>query len=150
MFQGVTEALFNGDYIPLLVLVLGYALTFLTSGMAVRMIVRSGGKTEKRHASQRDAAEKERQDLGAIIGKCENFLAVTFILANEATGLAVIFAVKSMVRAEDMKRDPRYFLGGTLVNFSYSVLMAYLIRSVLGELVAAAPGGSSIIQNIFG
>jgi hypothetical protein len=66
-----------------------------------------------------------------IIGKCENFLTITLILAGAITGLALIFAAKSIVRSEDIKKDPKYYLGGTLVNFSYSVLMGFVILILL-------------------
>lgn len=77
------------------------------------------------------STSKGGYEAGAIIGKCENFLIISLILANAFTGLALIFTAKSIVRSEDIKRDPRYYLGGTLVNFSYSVLMGFLIRIIL-------------------
>ena len=66
-----------------------------------------------------------------IIGKCENFITMTFILADAVTGLALVFTAKSIVRSEDMKKNPTYYLGGTLVNFSYSILMGFLVLYLL-------------------
>ena len=36
--------------------------------------------------------QSHKYDLGMIIGKCENILTLTFILADQFTGLALIFA----------------------------------------------------------
>ena len=82
----------------------------------------------------RESGAKHYFDVGAIIGKCENFLVITFILADAFTGSALIFTAKSIVRREDIEKDPGYYLGGTLVNFSYSVLIGYLIRIALNSI----------------
>jgi len=74
-----------------------------------------------------------------VIGKCENILALSFILAGEATGLALIFAAKSIVRKEEIQKNPSYYLGGTLVNLVWSVLMGFAIRLAIG-LDDAPPG----------
>lgn len=114
----------------LLIIVLGYAITFAFSGPIVRMFIGPPPTGVSDQESKKDG-RKKLHDLGAIIGKCENFLAITFILANEVTGLALIFTAKSIIRADDMKKDPRYFLGGTMVNFCFSVLMGFITRLVL-------------------
>lgn len=76
------------------------------------------------------------QDIGTVIGKCENVLVVSFLLVGAYTGLAIIFAAKSIVRREDIRTNTRYYLAGTLVNFTYSVALGLL---VLGGLRAGAP-----------
>jgi len=112
-------------YLKVGIIIAGYALTMLLSGFVVRVFIglKSGGDL--------DSDERARRNLGRVIGKCENFLAVTFILAGEITGLALIFAAKSIIRKGDVERDPTYYLGGTLVNFCFSVLMGYATRLVL-------------------
>jgi hypothetical protein len=72
-----------------------------------------------------------RFDPGAVIGKCENILSLTFILAGEATGLALIFAAKSIVRKDEIQKNPSYYLGGTLVNLVWAVLVGFAMRAVL-------------------
>jgi hypothetical protein len=109
-----------------LIVAAGYLVVITTSGPVVRYFIGGAGKS-------RPADEKI--NLGAIIGKCENILTVTLILADALTGLALIFTAKSIVRSEDMKRDPRFYLGGTLVNFTYSVVMGFLIRLILAAAV---------------
>ena len=78
--------------------------------------------------------QRGRFDTGTVIGKCENILALTFILADETTGLALIVAAKSLVRKEDIQKNPGYFLGGTLVNLVWSVIMGFAMRISLALL----------------
>lgn len=63
-----------------------------------------------------------------MVGKCENVLVLSFVLASAYTALAVVFAAKSIVRREDMAKNSKYYLAGTLVNFTYSILFALLVK----------------------
>ncbi len=73
-------------------------------------------------------------DVGFLVGKCENLLVVAFVLAEAYTALGLIFAAKAIVRREDMRRDSLYFLAGTMINFTYSVLVALLLKATLNLL----------------
>ncbi len=101
---------------PVIILVTGgYALTLLLSGVWVRFFCSRPRKT---------AGPKEgrpRFEPSTVIGKCENILALTFILAGETTGLALIFAAKSLVRSDKIREEAGFYLGGTLVNLVWSV-----------------------------
>ena len=66
-----------------------------------------------------------------LIGKCENVLALTFILAGDPTVVGLIFAAKSLVRLEAIKKEPAYYLGGFLINIVWSVLMGYGLRALV-------------------
>lgn len=101
-----------------------YVLTLALSGVLVRLIVTPAVAADGETA----AGPKRRLSPGTVIGKCENIITVTLVLANQATGLAVIFAAKSLVRQEEIRRDAAYFLGGTLVNFSWGLLVASIAR----------------------
>ena len=72
-----------------------------------------------------EPTERER-DVGAIVGKCENLLTLTFILLGAYTALAVIFAAKGIIRKDDIEKNSLFYLAGTLVNFTYSVLVGGL------------------------
>ena len=102
-------------------LMIGYVFTFLGSTLIVRKTI--------------SFLEKKKQkieiDTGFIIGICENFIIVTFILIEEITGLALIFAAKTIVRRKDIERDPRYYLVGTMINFTFSVFMGIMLKLVL-------------------
>lgn len=105
-----------------LIVFAGYMLTLWLSGPIVRFFATA--PTPLVVAGQ----TRPRFDPGAVIGKCENILALSFILAGEATGLALIFAAKSIVRKDEIQKNPSYYLGGTLVNLVWSVLMGYALR----------------------
>jgi hypothetical protein len=104
----------------------GYVLTMALSGVWVRFFVppiQRGGAPAPAGAM--------RFDSGAVIGKCENVLALTFILAGDTTALGLLFAAKSLVRTEDIKQNPSYYLGGFLVNVVWSVIMGYVLRALV-------------------
>jgi len=113
----------------LLVIAAAYLVTLATSGLVVRLVA---GNPQA--AATDDAAGARRRRQGLIIGKCENVIAVTFILAGQETGLALIFAAKSIVRRDDIKRDPDYYLGGTLVNLVWSLILAFSARVLVAGL----------------
>ena len=69
-----------------------------------------------------------------MVGKCENILIMTFILFNEYTALAIVFAAKAIVRREDMSKNSLFFLAGTMVNVTYSVMFGIMIRILLTHL----------------
>lgn len=62
------------------------------------------------------------RDVGTWIGLCEHFLVVSFVLAGEYTAIALVFAAKELVRADKVKDDPGYYLLGTLLNITLSIL----------------------------
>ena len=128
------------DWYRLLVIVVGYALTMLLSGYIVRLFAGSPPpsppQTDQTDSpspgSETDTPDVRKATLsGAVIGKCENFLALTFVLSGQLTALALVFTAKSIVRLDVIKKDPQYYLGGTLVNLCFSILMGYLIRFLL-------------------
>jgi hypothetical protein len=105
--------------------VAGYLVTMGLSGVWVRFFV---GPTRREHELE---PRSGRFDSGMLIGKCENVLALTFILAGDPTAVGVIFAAKSFVRMEAIKKEPAYYLGGFLINIVWSVLMGYGLRALV-------------------
>ena len=77
-------------------------------------------------------AQKEEWDTGFIIGKCENILIVTFILFNAYIALAIVFAAKTIIRQEYIKKNSLFFLAGTMVNVTYSILIGAVIKVLTG------------------
>lgn len=110
-----------------LVIGAGYLVVLLTSGYLVTHFIGGAGK----EASEETRA---RYDLGAIIGKCENLLVVALVLADALTGLAIVFTAKSILRRDDIRSNPRFYLGGTMVNFTYSVMAGFAMRIILDLL----------------
>ena len=107
-----------------IVIVLAYAITLAFSGKVVTYFV----LPRKRTARRAPDAEGPRFDTSVLIGKCENILTVTLVLLGEETGLALIFTAKSFVRKEEIERDPGFFLGGTLVNLVWGIVVAGIAR----------------------
>jgi len=108
------------------IVVAGYIFTLATSGLIFRHFV-GGEKPEQ------DSGESTSTgfDMGTLIGKCENLIILTFVLAGAFTGLALIFAGKPIARADQIKEYPEYYLAGTVVNFTYSLIIGFLLRWVL-------------------
>ena len=69
-----------------------------------------------------------RDYTGVIIGKCENILVFVFIIFDQYTALALIFTAKTVVRAEAIRADPLYYLAGTMINVTYSIIIALVIK----------------------
>lgn len=64
------------------------------------------------------------EDTGWLIGRFENILILTLVIAGEYTALSIIFAAKSWVRREDTATEnTTYYLAGTLANFTYSIVV---------------------------
>jgi hypothetical protein len=110
----------------LLVAVATGGFLLLTSGFVVRTVINS--------VEDRSEPSQRERDVGAIVGKSENVLVFTLVLVDGFTALALIFAAKSIVRREDMNNDSLFYLAGTLVNFTYSLLVGVLAKALLGVL----------------
>ena len=48
------------------------------------------------------------------------------------TALALIFVAKTIVRKEDMNKNSLFFLAGTMVNVTYSIMIGFLVRILTG------------------
>ena len=112
------------------VIVLGYALTVLWSGRIVRAFVPPPAPRPGDEA----LVKSRRLRSSVVIGKVENILTLTMILARVETGLALLISAKALVRKEKIEQSPEFYLGGMLVNITWSVLMGFLLRlAVFGD-----------------
>lgn len=116
----------NMNWIVVAILVGGYLLLLGTSGIVVNYIL---SKISKEPISQKIG--KEVRDTGFVIGKCENLLILTFMLLDAYTALAVIFAAKAIVRKEDMSKNTLFFLAGTMINVTYSIIIGLVIKILI-------------------
>jgi hypothetical protein len=69
---------------------------------------------------------------GRIIGKCENVLILTFVLLGEYTALALVFTAKTIVRKEDISNNSLFFLAGTMINVTYSIMIGLAVKFLIG------------------
>lgn len=73
------------------------------------------------------------EDTGWLIGKLENVLVLTFVFGEAYTALSIVFAAKSFVRREDIASgNTTYYVAGTLLNFTYSVVVGLVAIRLLG------------------
>ncbi|MCK4347803.1 MAG: hypothetical protein KAW47_04220 [Thermoplasmatales archaeon] len=118
--------LFNDiNWLVIIILVGGYLFTFLSSTFLVRTIIKTVSKRE---------GEKKKHSLigtGLVVGICENFIILTLVLLNEVIGLTIIFTAKTIVRSKEISKEPQYYLVGTMLNFSYSLFMAVIIKTLI-------------------
>jgi uncharacterized membrane protein len=54
------------------------------------------------------------------------------MLLNIYIALAIIFAAKTIIREEDIKKNSLFFLTGTMVNVTYSTLVGAIIKVPTG------------------
>ncbi len=74
---------------------------------------------------------KEVRDTGFVVGKCENLLIMTFMFLEAYTALALVFAAKTMVRREDMSKNSLFFLAGTMINVTYSIMAGMVVKLII-------------------
>jgi len=112
----------------LLILIAGYVTTLLSSSTIVRKVISKIAKEDFQKIN------KVTLDTGLIVGLCENILIVTFILVEAYTAIALVFTAKSVVRSRAMQEKPEYYLVGTMVNVTFSILMGFIIKAFLSTL----------------
>lgn len=120
----------QSEWMKMAVLAAAYAVTLSLSGVIVRFFV----LPRRLPAPPPCNPDGPRFDTGAIIGKCENIITLTLVLLGQETGLAVIFTGKSIVRSEDIKKNPGYYLGGTLVNLVWGLTVGMITRVLIRGL----------------
>lgn len=130
----ILPPLIESSVCKLLIIIIAYIVTLASSTYVVTKLVTPSPAASPVQAEDLEHATEERRHLGNIIGKCENIIIVTFILIQAETGLALIFAAKALVRREEIERDPGYFLGGTLLNFVWSLSIAMVARTLVAGL----------------
>ena len=116
----------NMNLITVAILVGGYLILLGTSGIVVNYIL---SKISKEPISQKIG--KEARDTGFVVGKCENLLILTFMLLDAYTALALVFAAKTIVRKEDMSKNTLFFLAGTMINVTYSIMIGLVIKILI-------------------
>jgi phage shock protein PspC (stress-responsive transcriptional regulator) len=122
----------NPTLIKVGIIVVGYFVTFVLTSFLIKKIVLSGKKKqESEQENTRKVPDKREIRDGYIIGKCENIIILSFILVGEVTGLALIFAAKNLARQKDIRENAGFFLAGTMVNFTATLVIAYILKYIL-------------------
>lgn len=119
-----------------LIIVLGFVFLFATSSLMVNAWLPSATESGVKISSEDD---QRNRYVGKIIGRCENVLIYIFMSSGHITGLALIFSAKTLVRKKQIEDNPDFFLIGSMVNFTYSVIVA-LVFNFAAEQVCSFYG----------
>ena len=114
-----------------------FVLLLFTSGPAINGILQKvADKPMAEIAGEDKPVEtvKRRLAIGEVIGKCENVIILAFLILEAYTAIAIVITAKTIVRKEEIEKNSMYFLAGTLVNVSYSVLIGFILRMLLPHL----------------
>ena len=123
-------------WISYLVIASGFLFLLLTSGKVISYVLQTVTKKNLQQAANDDNPPEvaERLAVGNIIGKCENILILVLVLLGAYTAIAIVFTAKTMVRKEEIEKNSMYFLAGTLINVSYSVMIGYVLNLILPSI----------------
>ena len=102
---------------------------FFISLIISTLAVRKGIPRLKKNASLDRPALLS--DPGFWIGFFEHIIIFALVMNKEFSALAIIFGAKEIVRKDEIKENPAYYLLGTLINFGVALLMAGLITEIL-------------------
>lgn len=106
-----------------------FILSLIISSLVIRKLLPRFGTQDKKDADKEVRIRRKWYfDVGFWIGFFETLIIFVFVANSEFSGLAIIFAAKEFVRKEEIKKDPVYYLLGTLVNFGIALLMAEVGR----------------------
>lgn len=114
-----------------------FLLLLFTSGPVINLILQKVAHKPMEEIAGEDKPVEtvtKRLAIGEVIGKCENVIILAFLILEAYTAIAIVITAKTIVRKEEIEKNSMYFLAGTLVNVSYSVLMGFILRMLLPHL----------------
>ncbi|NEU08232.1 DUF3307 domain-containing protein [Flavihumibacter sp. R14] len=127
---GATGVLLSRLYSDPKVLVVSAAYIFITWPMGIMV-----GLATERWREEAGANAEGLARAGMWIGFFERFLILTFILIDQYTAVGLLIAAKSILRFNDKEgntqKKTEYVLIGTLMSFAISVLLGWIISTVL-------------------
>jgi len=142
------EILFSNWF--LLFAVAGALLLLFSSGTVVRRVMNiiykknlsdlasanSGTDNVTVPNADEEKIAKDRISTGLIIGKCENLIIYLMVLTGSYTALAIIFTAKTIIRKEDIAKNSMFFLAGTMINVTYSLLISMLVKLLIINILS--------------
>lgn len=115
----------------ILTLAAGYGGGFFLGSYLLRRILRFVDPALRDTVS----ARVNFHEIGTWIGLCEHFLIVTFVLVDQYTAVALVFAAKELVRSDKIREQPSYYLLGSLLSVSFAILFAVLTKLALERAI---------------
>ncbi|MBC7743469.1 MAG: DUF3307 domain-containing protein [Flavobacterium sp.] len=135
LFDKLQEAgkLLNEVYSNVRFLAVMAAYIFITWPMGILV-----GLATKKWRDEAGVNAEGLAQAGMWIGFFERFLILTFILIGQYTAVGLLIAAKSILRYNDKEANTQkkteYVLIGTLMSFSVSVFLGWIIESVLRSI----------------
>lgn len=136
----LTKELLTNNWFLALAILGGLVLLF-TSGTVVRRVMNIIYKKNLADLAtdnqiikpdvNEEKLRKDRISTGLIIGKCENLIIYLMVLTGSYTALAIIFTAKTIIRKEDIANNSMFFLAGTMINVTYSLLISLLVKLLI-------------------
>jgi len=120
-------------WISYIIIAAAFLLLVGTSGRLINYVLQQVANKQLEEVAQEDAPAEvqKRLNIGSIIGKCENILILAFLILEAYTAIAIVVTAKTIVRKEEIEKNSMYFLAGTMINVSYSVLIGFILKLVL-------------------
>jgi len=117
---------FGGTYLSLLILVAGFILAVYVTGFVLGFLLR-------RFAMQEEGGLPGG---GLYIGFFERAIIFIFVMAGQPAGIGFLVAAKSVFRFGELKDKKdraiaEYILIGTLMSFTFAMIVAYATRYLL-------------------
>ncbi len=114
-----------------LFIALGYLLAYKPISLVIQLLLRP--YTEQFESNHEN--EQGLKTAGEYIGGLERVLIITFVLINQYAGIGFLLAAKSVFRFGDMRRQQdrkltEYIMLGTLLSFTFALLIGLLIKNV--------------------
>lgn len=115
----------------LVVLLAGFLLLVVGSDLLMRWFVARHVPAPARQDPEQPQSPTDHTGVGRVIGKCENLLVFALVLLCSFEGLGLVLAAKSIARMDAMRKNPSYYLGGTLLNFVWSLFVSLALRLIV-------------------
>ncbi|MDX1762484.1 MAG: DUF3307 domain-containing protein [Christiangramia sp.] len=115
----------------ILAIIIGYLIIIFPTGFLI-------GKATKRWQNEveDDLRKNSLDSAGRYIGIFERVLVLTFILTTNFSAIGFLIAAKSILRFSDKsetgaRKQTEYVLIGTLMSFTITILIGFLVRHVM-------------------
>lgn len=132
--------LLGNDFIKVLIVLSGGIAAVKSGsiliGLAVKPFLREIAEHNREKNQQEELLNRGLKNGGSVIGQLERGLIFIFILIGHPEGIGFLIAAKSIFRFGEIKepkyrREAEYIIIGTLMSFSYGILISYATKYFL-------------------
>lgn len=136
--SAVLELVQAADYTKLSLLFLAYSVLYMPTGILVGMLLSKWApRSTQNGGTVADIARVDSlKKAGLWIGYLERTLILTFVITNHISAVGFLFAAKSIFRFGELSNaehviKTEYVLLGTLYSYTISLLVGFLVKSLL-------------------